>query len=135
MQSSALTIRPSAPAASRSMQAPAAAGRASLGPADARIGAGPGRLSRAPSTPGHLASQYVAPAHGPTEAEADRVATSRGPGRSSQSIQTGQRHAGTSAASSGTQLVNNHSVVHARTAYTDDPDSPRHLLRLWLSLV
>jgi hypothetical protein len=33
------------------------------------------------------------------------------------------------------QLVNNHSVVHARTAYTDDPDSPRHLLRLWLSLV
>jgi len=33
------------------------------------------------------------------------------------------------------QLVNNHSVVHARTAYVDDPKSPRHLLRLWLSLL
>jgi alpha-ketoglutarate-dependent taurine dioxygenase len=32
------------------------------------------------------------------------------------------------------QLVSNHSVVHARTAYVDDPSSPRHLLRLWLSL-
>lgn len=32
------------------------------------------------------------------------------------------------------QLVSNHSVVHARTAYEDDPASPRHLLRLWLSL-
>lgn len=32
------------------------------------------------------------------------------------------------------QLVNNHFVVHARTAYTDDPATPRHLLRLWLSL-
>ncbi len=31
------------------------------------------------------------------------------------------------------QLVSNHSVVHARTAYVDDPSSPRHLLRLWLS--
>jgi len=33
------------------------------------------------------------------------------------------------------QLVSNHTVVHARTAYVDDPRSPRHLLRLWLSLV
>jgi len=32
------------------------------------------------------------------------------------------------------QLVSNHSVVHARTAYEDDPEQPRHLLRLWLSL-
>jgi hypothetical protein len=32
------------------------------------------------------------------------------------------------------QLVSNHTVVHARTAYDDDPASPRHLLRLWLSL-
>jgi hypothetical protein len=32
------------------------------------------------------------------------------------------------------QLVSNHAVVHARTAYVDAPDSPRHLLRLWLSL-
>ncbi len=32
------------------------------------------------------------------------------------------------------QLVSNHSVVHARTAYEDDPEHPRHLLRLWLSL-
>ena len=32
------------------------------------------------------------------------------------------------------QLVSNHSVVHARTAYDDDPACPRHLLRLWLSL-
>ena len=32
------------------------------------------------------------------------------------------------------QLVSNHSVVHARTAYVDDPATPRHLLRLWLSL-
>jgi len=33
------------------------------------------------------------------------------------------------------QLVNNHTVVHARTAYEDDPEHARHLLRLWLSLV
>lgn len=33
------------------------------------------------------------------------------------------------------QLVSNHSVVHARRAYADDPAAPRHLLRLWLSLV
>jgi hypothetical protein len=33
------------------------------------------------------------------------------------------------------QLVDNHSVVHARTAYVDAPGSPRHLLRLWLSLI
>jgi hypothetical protein len=32
------------------------------------------------------------------------------------------------------QLVSNHSVVHARTAYEDDLHAPRHLLRLWLSL-
>jgi len=33
------------------------------------------------------------------------------------------------------QLVNNHTVVHARTAYVDAPEAPRHLLRLWLSLL
>ena len=32
------------------------------------------------------------------------------------------------------QLVSNHSVIHARTAYTDSPTKQRHLLRLWLSL-
>ena len=32
------------------------------------------------------------------------------------------------------QLISNHTVVHARTAYRDDPASERHLLRLWLSL-
>ena len=32
------------------------------------------------------------------------------------------------------QLISNHSVVHARAAYTDTPGSERHLLRLWLSL-
>jgi len=32
------------------------------------------------------------------------------------------------------QLISNHTVVHARTAYRDDPGSERHLLRLWLSL-
>lgn len=32
------------------------------------------------------------------------------------------------------QLVSNHTVVHARTAYCDDPAAPRHLLRLWLTL-
>lgn len=32
------------------------------------------------------------------------------------------------------QLVSNHTVVHARTSYRDDPSSPRDLLRLWLSL-
>lgn len=32
------------------------------------------------------------------------------------------------------QLVSNHGVVHARTKYDDDPETPRHLLRLWLSL-
>jgi alpha-ketoglutarate-dependent taurine dioxygenase len=31
------------------------------------------------------------------------------------------------------QLINNHAVVHSRTGYTDDPEDPRHLLRLWLS--
>ena len=31
------------------------------------------------------------------------------------------------------QLISNHTVVHARTAYEDDPGSERHLLRLWLS--
>ncbi|SFR29890.1 Taurine catabolism dioxygenase TauD, TfdA family [Lentzea waywayandensis] len=34
------------------------------------------------------------------------------------------------------QLVNNHLVYHARTAFTDhpDPDRRRHLLRLWLAV-
>ncbi len=32
------------------------------------------------------------------------------------------------------QFLSNHSIAHARTAYDDDPDNPRHLLRLWLSL-
>jgi alpha-ketoglutarate-dependent taurine dioxygenase len=34
------------------------------------------------------------------------------------------------------QLVSNHSVIHARTAYEDweNPAQRRHLLRLWLSL-
>ena len=31
------------------------------------------------------------------------------------------------------QLLSNHTVLHARTAYKDDPAAPRHLLRLWLS--
>lgn len=32
------------------------------------------------------------------------------------------------------QLVSNHTVVHSRTEYQDDPLAPRHLLRLWLSI-
>lgn len=32
------------------------------------------------------------------------------------------------------QWISNHTVIHARTAYEDDPSRPRHLLRLWLSL-
>ena len=32
------------------------------------------------------------------------------------------------------QLCSNHSIAHARTGYVDDPDHPRHLLRLWLTL-
>lgn len=32
------------------------------------------------------------------------------------------------------QFLSNHSIAHARTAYEDDPQAPRHLLRLWLSL-
>ncbi len=34
------------------------------------------------------------------------------------------------------QLVSNHTVLHARTAFTDaaSPDERRHLLRLWISL-
>jgi hypothetical protein len=32
------------------------------------------------------------------------------------------------------QLISNHSVLHARTAYEDGPAQRRHLLRLWLSL-
>jgi hypothetical protein len=34
------------------------------------------------------------------------------------------------------QFISNHTIVHARTEYEDDPDSARkrHLLRLWLSL-
>lgn len=31
------------------------------------------------------------------------------------------------------QLLSNHVILHARTAYEDVPDEPRHLLRLWLS--
>jgi len=31
------------------------------------------------------------------------------------------------------QLISNHTVVHARTGYVDDPRAPRHLLRVWLS--
>ncbi|CAO3641913.1 unnamed protein product [Mucor hiemalis] len=30
------------------------------------------------------------------------------------------------------QLVNNYTLLHARTAYTDRPEQTRHLLRLWL---
>ncbi|MGI9378103.1 MAG: TauD/TfdA family dioxygenase [Methyloligellaceae bacterium] len=30
------------------------------------------------------------------------------------------------------QIVNNRRLGHRRTAYTDDPDAPRHLIRLWL---
>jgi hypothetical protein len=32
------------------------------------------------------------------------------------------------------QLLSNHTILHARTAYRDDPERRRHLLRLWLSL-
>ena len=32
------------------------------------------------------------------------------------------------------QFLSNHTLAHARTAYEDDPDRARHLLRLWLSL-
>lgn len=32
------------------------------------------------------------------------------------------------------QFVHNHSLLHDRTAFVDKPGSPRHLLRLWLSL-
>lgn len=32
------------------------------------------------------------------------------------------------------QLISNHTVLHARTAYEDEPGNRRHLLRLWLSL-
>jgi hypothetical protein len=34
------------------------------------------------------------------------------------------------------QLLSNHTIVHARSAYVDheDPAERRHLLRLWLSL-
>jgi len=32
------------------------------------------------------------------------------------------------------QFISNHTVVHSRTEYEDDPAHPRHLLRLWLSL-
>lgn len=31
------------------------------------------------------------------------------------------------------QLCSNHSIAHARTGYVDDPERPRHLLRLWLT--
>jgi hypothetical protein len=32
------------------------------------------------------------------------------------------------------QFLNNHVILHSRTAYTDDPAHPRHLIRLWLNL-
>jgi len=34
------------------------------------------------------------------------------------------------------QLISNHTIVHARTTYTDfdDPERRRHLLRLWLTM-
>ena len=32
------------------------------------------------------------------------------------------------------QLCSNHTITHARRSYVDDPDDPRHLLRLWLTL-
>lgn len=32
------------------------------------------------------------------------------------------------------QFVHNHSLLHDRTGFVDDPVAPRHLLRLWLSL-
>ena len=32
------------------------------------------------------------------------------------------------------QLISNHTILHARTAYDDDAAHRRHLLRLWLSL-
>ncbi len=32
------------------------------------------------------------------------------------------------------QFVHNHTLLHDRTAFVDDPAAPRHLLRLWLSV-
>ncbi len=32
------------------------------------------------------------------------------------------------------QFVHNHSLLHDRTGFVDKPNSPRHLLRLWLSV-
>ena len=32
------------------------------------------------------------------------------------------------------QFISNHTLAHSRTAYINNPHSPRHLLRLWLSL-
>ena len=32
------------------------------------------------------------------------------------------------------QLCSNHTIAHARRGYVDDPESPRHLLRLWVTL-
>jgi alpha-ketoglutarate-dependent taurine dioxygenase len=32
------------------------------------------------------------------------------------------------------QFVHNHTLLHDRTAFVDRPGSPRHLLRLWLSV-
>jgi alpha-ketoglutarate-dependent taurine dioxygenase len=31
------------------------------------------------------------------------------------------------------QFVHNHQILHDRTAFEDDPERPRHLLRLWLA--
>jgi hypothetical protein len=32
------------------------------------------------------------------------------------------------------QILNNHTVLHSRTAYRDDADNARHLLRCWITL-
>ena len=32
------------------------------------------------------------------------------------------------------QLCSNHTIAHARRGYVDDPASPRHLVRLWVTL-
>lgn len=39
-----------------------------------------------------------------------------------------------SACAGDIQLINNHTILHARTAFTDwdDPEKRRHLFRIWL---
>ena len=32
------------------------------------------------------------------------------------------------------QFVHNHTLLHDRESFVDDPERPRHLLRLWLSV-